>query len=84
VKIISEIPGIELTPVDSSNVVAVGKKDNNLYVLYKNGLYQYEDVPQQLYESLLKSESKGRFMRSEIIPKFRCNKINYLNELETK
>lgn len=77
-EIISEIPGIRLTAVDSSNIMGVGKKDNNLYVMFKSGgLYQYEDVPEALYESLLKSSSKGRFVQTEIIPKFRCNRINY-------
>ena len=52
--------------VVSSNVVAVGYKDNDLYVDFKSGSYVYKDVPKEIYNALLASESKGKFMWAHI------------------
>lgn len=55
--------------VQSSNVAEVGYDADTmtLEVLFKNGsLYQYFDVPQQVYEELLHAESVGRFLSAQI------------------
>ena len=52
--------------VVSSNVVAVGYKENNLYVDYKSGSYVYYDVPKEIYAALLAAESKGKFMWAKV------------------
>lgn len=63
--------------VQSSNLKAVefvttgnkrtGKIFTKLIVTFKNGRrYQYEGVPADLYNELLKSNSKGRFFNSNI------------------
>lgn len=48
--------------VVSSNVVAVGYENNDLYVDFKSGSYVYKDVPHEIYDALLVAESKGKFM----------------------
>ena len=52
--------------VVSSNVVAVGYENNNLYVDYKSGSYVYTDVPEEIYIALLAAESKGKFMWAKV------------------
>lgn len=52
--------------VVSSNVVAIGYKDNDLYVDFKSGSYVYKDVPKEIYNALLAAESKGKFMWAHI------------------
>ena len=57
---------MEMIKVESSNVVAVGYKKNDLYVDFKSGSYVYFDVPKIIYEGLLKAESKGKYMWAKI------------------
>jgi len=60
----------ELIPVESSMIQAVGydAKTRTLEVLFNSGrLYGYEGVPPEVYEELMASDSKGGYMRSEII-----------------
>ena len=65
-----------LTEVVSSNIKKVGYNENNLIVEYLSGAkYSYENVPKELYEELLKAESKGSFMNSKIKGKFNYKKI---------
>ena len=66
---------MELVCVNSSNVVAVGYENKNLYVNYRRGFYVYKDVPKDVYERLLKAESKGKFMCSEVKGKYEYAKV---------
>lgn len=51
---------INLTPVDSSTIAAVGHENNTLYVFFLKGTYyRYEDVTAQQAESIKKSPSAG-------------------------
>ena len=63
---------MEMIKVVSSNVRAVGYYDNDLYVDYDSGTYVYYEVPEAIYASLLKAESKGKFMHAEVKGKFKC------------
>ena len=56
--------------VVSSNVVAVGYNNNDLYVDYKSGSYVYKDVPKTIYEALLKAESKGKYLWAQVKGKY--------------
>ena len=61
---------MNLIEVESSMICAVGydTKEKQLKVHFNSGKrYIYEDVPEETYKNLLESESKGRFMRNEII-----------------
>lgn len=56
--------------VDSSMIDAVryNAKEKVLEVMFNSGqVYSYEDVPRKIYKELLEADSKGRFMRDEII-----------------
>ena len=57
---------MEMVKVESSNVVAIGYKKNNLYVDFKSGSYVYYDVPQKIYDGLLAAESKGKYMWAHV------------------
>jgi hypothetical protein len=53
---------VELLPVKSGNINSIGynKEHQLLRILFGNGsLYQYYDVPPEIYENLVKSESIG-------------------------
>ncbi len=66
---------IQFTEVKSSNIISVGHDGTNLYVNYKSGTYKYENVDKSVYESLLSSESKGRFMNENIKGKYNYSRI---------
>lgn len=55
--------------VESSNVKAVGyeAESKTLKVEYKSGLmYEYENVPANVFDELLESASKGKYMNQNI------------------
>ena len=61
-------------PVQSSNVEEVGYEQETmtLEVLFHNGnVYQYFDVPQSVYEGLLRAESVGKFLNTQIKNNYR-------------
>jgi hypothetical protein len=66
---------IQFTEVKSSNIISVGHDGTNLYVNYKSGTYKYENVDKSVYESLLTSESKGKFMNENIKGKYNYSRI---------
>ena len=66
---------IQFTEVKSSNIISIGHDGTNLYVNYKSGTYRYDNVDRSVYESLLTSESKGRFMNENIKGKYSYSKI---------
>ena len=66
---------IQFTEVKSSNIISIGHDGTNLYVNYKSGTYKYENVYKSVYESLLTSESKGRFMNENIKGKYTYTRV---------
>ena len=66
---------IQFTEVKSSNIISVGHDGTNLYVNYKSGTYKYENVDKTIYESLLTSDSKGKFMNENIKGKYSYTRI---------
>lgn len=61
---------MQLITVESSMVRAVGYEEETreLEVVFHNGrVYRYVDVEKEKYEQLLKADSIGRYMRSNII-----------------
>lgn len=66
-------PRMERTPVNSSVMTEIGydRKTATLEVLFTNDtLYQYFDVPEELYEELLAAPSIGQFFNSNIRGRF--------------
>ena len=77
--IISEdsIMGIKRIPVDSSNIAAVGydKEAHILEIEFHHGaVYQYFDVPENVYEELMSSAAKGSYFMNEVKEKYNYNK----------
>ena len=60
----------KLVTVESSMIRAVGyePKTKILEVVFNSGrTYCYEGVPPKIYKELMAADSKGQYMRSEII-----------------
>ena len=59
---------IKFESVKSSNILSVGYDNStkSLYVNYKSGIYKYDNVESSVYENLMSSDSKGRFMNENI------------------
>ena len=56
-------------PVVSSDIVSVGHdpKSKKLYVEFKSGrVYQYANVPKEIYKGLMEAESHGKFFDQKI------------------
>ena len=66
---------IQFTEVKSSNIISIGHDGTNLYVNYKSGTYKYENVDKSVYESLLTSDSKGKFMNENIKGKYNYSRV---------
>lgn len=69
---------MQRTTVSSSNIAEIGY-DANLRVLevlfHNGGLYQYFDVPQSEYESLMNANSHGQYLNRNIKGQFRYARI---------
>lgn len=64
--------------IDSSNLESIGYDPATrlLEVEFKNGgLYRYEGVEPELYQELMETESKGRFLSQKIKGRYRADKI---------
>ena len=62
---IRTIDCVEMIPVESSAVTSIGydPEKKQLYVVFTSGVaYEYDDVPEQVYESFMSAPSKGRFV----------------------
>ncbi|HEX9028785.1 MAG TPA: KTSC domain-containing protein [Anaerolineales bacterium] len=61
---------ITLEPVESSMLASIGydPKSQLLVVLFNSGkVYEYYNVPPEVYQGLMSAESKGGYMNSQII-----------------
>ena len=62
---------MKLTEVISSNVKAVGY-----------AVYEYDNVPQKLYEGIMKAESKGKFINQNVTKSFSYTRLPKETEIE--
>ena len=62
--------------VDSSNIDAVGYDETTqtLEIEFRNGVYQYEDVPEDVYEDLMGADSIGSFFHECIRDVYPCSR----------
>lgn len=70
---------MELTPVESSNLAAVGYDPETyiLTVLFKNGrTYEYLGVTAKAHADLMAAESVGKYLNSLIKPTHVCRQID--------
>jgi hypothetical protein len=69
---------MEREPVDSSSLSSLGydARRHVLEVEFRNGgVYRYLDVPEDAWTELRAADSKGRYLNSEIKPRFRWRKV---------
>lgn len=67
---------MERIKVTSSNVNSVGYSNGVLEVHFKSNLiYQYKNVPEFLFVQLLRTSSKGRFLKQHIESRYETKKI---------
>lgn len=73
-----EVEIMEREMVDSSTVLSIGYEptSSTLEVEFKNGgLYQYYNVPDAIYQQLMASDSKGKFLHTYIKPAYPCSRV---------
>jgi hypothetical protein len=64
---------MKLETVESDAIHAIGYDDEVrvLELIFNNGgIYQYRGVPREVFEQLLRAESKGRFFQDNIRDEF--------------
>lgn len=69
---------MEMTPVDSSNILAIGYDPDSatLTIAFKDGSeYEYYDVPQHEFDNFLAADSKGKYGNQNIYKKYSQQKI---------
>ena len=68
---------MQMIPVSSSNLVAVGYDDSSmtLRVQFKSGVYDYHSVPKNIFNGLLSAPSKGKYHHAYIKNSFRFTRI---------
>lgn len=65
-------------PVKSSNIVSIGYniQEKILEIEFiSSGIYRYFEVPIEIYDSFLKSSSKGKFVHKNIRGRYRYENI---------
>lgn len=59
----------DLTPVQSSNIAAVGHDGDHLYVQFHGGsTWRYRDVPADKHAEMIKAASVGAFFGKHVKP----------------
>lgn len=68
---------MNMNPVISSNIAAVGYDGSTLRILFHSGgLYDYYNVPASVYENLMHATSKGHYHACNIKGVYRYSRIN--------
>lgn len=69
---------MERKPVTSSNIASIGYDENTSTLeieFLNNSIYQYFDVPQQIYQGLMQADSHGQFLAQNIKGIYRYSKV---------
>jgi hypothetical protein len=69
---------MEMISVDSSNVAEIGydEESSTLQIEFKNGtIYQYFDVPVDLFDGLRTADSVGGYLAANIKGVYRYSKV---------
>lgn len=70
------LESIAPTDVISSHLQTIEHTGKKLYITFKNGaVYEYDNVPENLVRSMLKQDSKGKFLWRYIRDKYPYRKI---------
>lgn len=73
-----EIDVMEREMVDSSTILSIGYEptSSTLEIEFKNGgIYQYFNVPDPIYQQLIASDSKGKFLHAYIKPAYPYSRV---------
>lgn len=65
-----DLDALDWKKVESSNVQEAAWNNDTLYVKFRSGTYRYHGVPEGEFDRLLEAGSAGRFVRSEIVPRY--------------
>lgn len=67
---------MNMIPVSSSNISAIGYEGSTLYVRFNNGsLYEYYSVPVSTYNGLMSASSHGSYLASHVKGAYRYKQI---------
>ena len=68
---------MEMQPVASTNIVAIGYDPQNeiLAVQFKKGIYHYNGFPEHLFQAFQEAPSKGKFLRAYILNQYPYDKV---------
>lgn len=69
---------MDFTPVDSRMILGVRYNDKSyeLDIVFRTGdKYRYKNVPQFVYEGLMKAESLGQYMHKKIFGRFKYERL---------
>lgn len=69
---------MERTSVTSKNLVSVGYDEGDMVLeaeFTSGAVYQYAGVPPEVYDGLMKSESRGRFFRKEVAQTYAYKRV---------
>ncbi len=69
---------MEMHSVQSSNINAIGYDEGSetLQIEFINGgMYQYFDVPRQVFDGIMNADSKGKFLHSNIKGAYRYSRV---------
>ena len=69
---------MDMNPVTSTNIEAIGYDESSqtLQVEFKNGaMYQYFDVPEQVFDSLRDADSVGAYLAANIKGTYRFSRV---------
>lgn len=71
------MPMPDLTPVQSSNIAAVGHDGDHLYVQFHGGsTWKYHNVPADQHAEMIKASSVGKFFGKHVKPNFKAEKVS--------
>ena len=58
---------MQMIPVNSSDLASVGYLGSTLRIqFHKGGMYEYDNVPYQVYAGLMNAASKGHYFHTHI------------------
>ena len=67
---------MNMIPVDSSNLEAVGYESGTLYISFHHGgTYCYYDVPEYIYRDLMQADSHGKYFHANIRNVYRHQRL---------
>ncbi len=62
--------------IKSSNLKSAEWQDETLTVEFqKGGIYKYYNLPEDVYLSLLRSQSKGKFFHQNIVNRYKTERV---------